>query len=115
MTDIELKLEKLSKSKFRSKFHLSEKDQNYIDNKGLNTIRQHTKDFVIKNLLVKTKKDGKQTPYKGHPVFISQHATGTCCRECLYKWHQIPTDVELNEEQISYIVNVIMTFIKNEI
>ena len=55
MTDIELKLEKLSKSKFRSKFHLSEKDQNYIDNKGLNTIRQHTKDFVIKNLLVKTK------------------------------------------------------------
>ncbi len=24
--------------------------------------------------------DGKQTPFRGHPVFTAQHATATCCR-----------------------------------
>ena len=33
--------------------------------------------------------DGKQTPTKGHPVFVAQHATATCCRECIRKWHKI--------------------------
>ena len=33
--------------------------------------------------------DGKQTPMKGHPVFIAQHATATCCRECTRKWHKM--------------------------
>jgi hypothetical protein len=27
---------------------------------------------------------------RGHPVFIAQHATATCCRGCLAKWHDIP-------------------------
>src|SRR3546814_7102519 len=34
--------------------------------------------------------DGKQTPMRGHPVLIAQHATATCCRSCLAKWHGIP-------------------------
>ncbi|MCP9485713.1 MAG: DUF4186 domain-containing protein [Gaiellaceae bacterium MAG52_C11] len=29
------------------------------------------------------RKDGKQTPYRGHPVFVAQHATATCCRTVL--------------------------------
>ena len=32
----------------------------------------------------------KQNPFKGHPVFVAQHATTCCCRGCLEKWHQIP-------------------------
>ena len=50
---------------------------------------------------------------RGHPVFIVQHAT--CCRGCLYKWHKIPKEIELNEEQKDYIVNVIMSWIGREI
>ena len=59
--------------------------------------------------------DGKQTPMKGHPVFIAQHATATCCRDCLYKWHKIEKNKELLEEEIDYIVQVIMIWIEKEI
>lgn len=40
--------------------------------------------------------DGKQTPMRGHPVFIAQHATATCCRECLKKWHNIKKRKKFN-------------------
>ena len=62
------------------------------------------------------KKDLKKfRPMKGHPVFIAEHATATCCRNCLYKWHHILPNKELTNEEIDYIVKVIMTWIKNEI
>ncbi|HFE7615161.1 TPA: DUF4186 family protein [Salmonella enterica subsp. enterica serovar Newport] len=51
--------------------------------------------------------DGKQTPMRGHPVFIAQHATATCCRGCLAKWHQIPQGEPLSKAQQQYIVSVI--------
>lgn len=51
---------------------------------------------------------------RGHPVFIAQHATATCCRGCLYKWHRIEKGKELSKEEIEYIVNVIMEWIKRE-
>ena len=44
---------------------------------------------------------------RGHPVFIAQHATATCCRGCLAKWHAIPQGVPLSAQQQQYIVNVI--------
>lgn len=105
----------LSKSKFRSSFHLKEKDKQYIKEKGIDTIRKHATDFITKRLAPKEiPNDGKQTPMKGHPVFIAQHATATCCRGCLYKWHHIPTNMELNERQINYIMGIIMKWIEIE-
>lgn len=109
-------LENLSKSTFRNKFHLKEKEINYIKEKGIDKIQEHTKDFINKRLAPAViQNDGKQTPMKGHPVFIAQHATGCCCRGCLYKWHKIPKGVELSEEQKNYICEVIMTWIQREI
>lgn len=109
-------LARLSKSKFRSSFHLKEKDKNYINEKGIETITNHAYDFINKRLAPKViLNDGKQTPMKGHPVFIAEHATATCCRNCLYKWHHILPNKELTNEEIDYIVKVIMTWIKNEI
>lgn len=109
-------LTKLKKSKFRNSFHLKEKDFDYISLKGIDTIVLHSYDFVNKKLKdITTFKDGKQTPTRGHPVFIAQHATATCCRECLYKWHHIEKTHILNEYEIKYIVNVIMFWIENEI
>ena len=58
--------------------------------------------------------DGKQTPMKGHPVFIAQHATATCCRECIRKWHKIQPGRELSQIQQEYLVDVIMTWIQRE-
>lgn len=40
--------ERLDNSKFRSSFHLKQKDIDYINEKGLDTIRQHAKDFIAK-------------------------------------------------------------------
>ena len=40
--------ERLDNSKFRSSFHLKQKDIDYINEKGLDTIRQHAADFIAK-------------------------------------------------------------------
>lgn len=70
---------KLDNSKFRSSFHLKQKDINYINEKGLDTIRLHAKDFIAKREApAYIPNDGKQTPMRGHPVFLAQHATATC-------------------------------------
>lgn len=107
---------RLSKSDFRSRFKLSEKDKLYIKEKGLETIESHARDFVNKRLAKsEISNDGKQTPMRGHPVFVAQHATGTCCRGCLSKWHKISKGKELNNRQQDYIVKVIMTWINNQI
>lgn len=106
----------LSKSRFRSSFHLPIYMKDYIDEKGLDVIKNHAYNFVNKRLKeAYPKNDGKQTPYKGHPVFISQHATGTCCRGCLEKWHHIPKGRELTDKEVDYIVNVIMKWIEKEV
>ncbi len=108
--------EKLSNSKFRSNFHLSQKDIDYINSKGLDTIKLHAIDFIKKREApAYIPNDGKQTPLKGHPVFIAQHATGTCCRECMRKWHKIQPNKELSQEEQDYIVEVIMTWINKEL
>ena len=88
-------LEKLSKSKFRSSFKLKEKEINYIKEKGLDKIKEHAYDFINKRIKPSIiPNDGKQTPMRGHPVFIAQHATATCCRSCLKKHHKIKRDKE---------------------
>ena len=94
---------------------MSLKDINYIKEKGMDKICNHAYDFVSKRLAPAfIANDGKQTPMRGHPVFIAQHATGTCCRKCLYKWHGILPNKNLSDDEISYVVSVIMEFIKRE-
>ena len=108
-------LERLSHSKFRSSFHLKQKEHTYIQEKGFNIIQSHAYDFINKRLApMHPLHDGKQTPMKGHPVFIAQHATATCCRSCLFKWHHIPQNRDLTEREIDYIVSVIMSWLQKE-
>ena len=109
---INSKLYSLSKSKFRSSFKLKEKDLKYIDEKGLDEIEKHAYRFINERLKVyNSLKDGKQTPFKGHPVFIAQHATATCCRGCLEKWHKINKNMDLSDKEINFIVALIMNWI----
>lgn len=114
--EIDMILNKLSYSKFRSSFKLKDKEIDYINNKGLDVIRNHAYDFITKRLSPAViVNDGKQTPMRGHPVFIAQHATATCCRGCLEKWHHISKNRELTKDEITYIVNVIMEWIKRQL
>ena len=108
--------ERLGNSKFRSSFHLKQKDIDYINEKGLDTIRQHACDFIAKREApAYIPNDGKQTPTKGHPVFIAQHATATCSRECIRQWHKMAPGKELSQIQQEYLVEVIMTWIQKEL
>ena len=110
------KLNELSKSKFRSSFKLRDNDIEYIYKRGISKIIDDCYDFINKRLAMKMiVNDGKQTPMRGHPVFIAQHATGTCCRVCLYKWHRISKNRELSDNEINYIVSIIMKWIILEI
>lgn len=114
--DFEDLFQRLSHSDFRSRFHLKEKDLQYIQEKGMDTIRSHAQDFVRTRLApARIPNDGKQTPMRGHPVFLAQHATGCCCRGCLYKWHRIPSGIPLSKEQQEYVVDVLMEWIEREV
>ncbi len=106
---------RLSQSEFRSSFTLKSNDRHYVAEKGMDTVRSHAKDFIQKRLApAKPHNDGKQTPMRGHPVFVAQHATATCCRGCLEKWHHIPQGRELTEGEQEYIVEVIMEWIDRQ-
>ena len=105
----------LSKSKFRSSFALKKKDIEYINSKGIEVIKSHAYDFINQRLRPEViLNDGKQTPMRGHPVFIAQHATATCCRGCLYKWHKIKQNKQLSEQEVEYVVNIIMKWIEKQ-
>lgn len=108
--------DRLSKSDFRKKFKLSPKDRLYLEQKGFDTIRSHAVDFIAKRIApADIPNDGKQTPMRGHPVFTAQHATATCCRGCINKWHKFPKEVQLTMEQQKYLVDLIMEWIKRQV
>ena len=115
MQTVEQALDKLEKSKFRSSFHLTAKDRQYLKEKGTDVIRKHAEDFVRNKLSdAEPLNDGKQTPMKGHPVFKAMHATACCCRGCLNKWYKVPLQTELTEKQQEKIVNLLMAWIKRQ-
>lgn len=108
MASLELLFARLQRSTFRSRFRLGVKERQYCLDKGPETVDRHAADFVAaRPAPAQPRNDGKQTPMRGHPVFIAQHATATCCRGCLQKWHNIPAGEALNPEQQRYIVEVI--------
>lgn len=116
LSEMEKLFLRLSKSQFRSGFALKEKDRAYVKEKGMETIQSHARDFIGQRLApAQPSNDGKQTPMKGHPVFIAQHATGTCCRGCLEKWHKIPKGRRLSEQEQEYVVEVILEWLRRQI
>lgn len=115
MRDMDELFAGLGRSKFRSRFRLTGKEAEYFWDKGLATILQHARDFVTKRLAdANPANDGRQTPMRNHPVFVAQHATGTCCRGCLAKWHHIPKGRPLTQEQIDYIVEVLRRWLAQQ-
>ena len=106
---------RLAASPFRSRFRLSPADRAYVRGKGVDAIRRHAEDFVLARLApASPRNDGKQTPMRGHPVFVAQHATACCCRGCLRKWHGIPEGAELDDSQRRYVTGVLMAWMARQ-
>ncbi len=95
----------LQQSRFRQRFHLGGRERSYLESRGLQTVMAHASDFVDQRLApAEPANDGRQTPMRGHPVFIAQHATATCCRGCLEKWHGIPAHHALSAEERQHVL-----------
>ncbi|MBU9847415.1 DUF4186 domain-containing protein [Rahnella ecdela] len=115
MFSIDHVFQRLSASPFRQRFHLSSKEYLYCQDKAPEDVSRHAADFVASRLApAEPQNDGKQTPMRGHPIFIAQHATATCCRGCLEKWHNIPAHTEMSKNQQDYTVTIIMYWLNIE-
>ncbi len=115
MRDMDELFAALGRSRFRSRFRLCDREAEYLRQKGMATILEHAHNFVTRRLAdAEPANDGRQTPMKNHPVFIAQHATGTCCRGCLEKWHHIPRGKPLSNKQIEYIIEVLKRWLNQQ-
>jgi hypothetical protein len=112
---IDERIDRIGRHRFRQKFHLYARDRATVELRGIDVIREHAHELIAKRLApAQPHKDGKQTPYRGHPVFVAQHATATCCRSCLERNHGIEKGRELTSEERDYVVDVISRWIERE-
>jgi hypothetical protein len=113
---IDSRIDTLANHHFRARFHLSGRDRGLAELQGPTRLRTHAAEIVAKRLAPPDPpKDGRQTPYRGHPVFVAQHATATCCRTCLSKGHEIDKGRELTPSEQAYVVDVITRWIEREL
>jgi hypothetical protein len=106
--DLDQLFARLARSPFRRRFRLRDREREYLERRGLDTIMAHGAEFIEERLApANPMTDGKQTPMRNHPIFIAQHATATCCRGCLEKWHAIPRGKELTGEERAYVLTVL--------
>jgi hypothetical protein len=115
LRDLNELFDALSRSAFRAGFRLGAKERDYLESKTLPVVVEHARDFISRRLApANPVNDGKQTPFRGHPVFVAQHATATCCRSCLAKWHKIPAGRELSAAEQSHVVSAIRRWLETQ-
>ena len=113
MRDMDEIFARLAGSPFRSRFRLGAKERGYLAAKGLPTVLDHAREFIDQRLApAAPRNDGRQTPLRGHPAFIAQHATGTCCRSCLAKWHAIPQGRVLDAQEREHVLAVLERWLR---
>jgi hypothetical protein len=106
--DLDRLFEALGRSPFRARFKLNAADARYLAGKGMAAVLAHAAQFLETRLApAEPANDGKQTPMRGHPAFVAQHATASCCRSCLAKWHRIPAGRALSEAEKAHILAAI--------
>jgi len=106
----------LSNSTFRRRFHLGTGEREYIEARGLERVLVEAEELIARRLApAAPRNDGKQTPFRGHPVFIAQHATATCCRGCLAKWHEIPRGEALTDADQAHVIATIERWLRDQL
>jgi hypothetical protein len=105
-------LARLRGSSFRARFVLDDGDIAYLRQHGESAITEHARKFLSDRIAAAHPyKDGRQTPWKGHPVFVAQHATATCCRGCVAKWHGISAGRLLTETELKRLTELVMAWL----
>ena len=115
MRDMDELFAALDQSAFRRRFRLRGKELDYLRDKGLEVVMEHAADFIEKRLApANPANDGRQTPMRHHPAFVAQHATATCCRGCLLKWHGIPKGQALDRKEKQYVLAVLREWLSRQ-
>lgn len=113
--DLDATLKRIARQPFRARIRLRGRDRAVVDLRGLNTVRKHAAEIIERRLPpAQPLHDGRQTPYHGHPVFVAQHATATCCRACLERWHGIPAGQPLEPSEKDYIIEAVCRWIEQQ-
>lgn len=120
MTDdadaLDARLDAIARQRFRARFRLDGRERATVELRGMPAIRRHAGEIVARRVApAAPRKDGRQTPYRGHPVFVAQHATATCCRSCLARNHGIAKGRELTRDEQAYVVDAICRWIEREL
>ncbi|NVM29287.1 MAG: DUF4186 family protein [Candidatus Helarchaeota archaeon] len=119
LNDVKYTIEALRKELFRRRYWarridkkllepLLEKELSEIEKKVENRIRKYVNKKFNDNPW-----DGRQTPLEGNLIYFAQHATASCCKKCIEEWHGINRNELLTEEQIKYLVGLIMVYFEN--
>ncbi|VXC76358.1 conserved hypothetical protein [Burkholderia sp. 8Y] len=113
MRDLDAVFDALANSAFRRRFALGVREGRYLRERGMETVVAQAHELIARRLAPQAPlNDGKQTPFRGHPVFIAQHATATCCRTCLAKWHGIAAGKVLDDAERQHVVAAIERWLR---
>lgn len=116
MRDLDDVFRGLAGSRFRQQFRLQPRDAAYLGEKGIDQVMLHAADFVGRRLApAALSNDGRQTPWRGHPVFVAQHATACCCRGCLDKWHAIAKGHELTPAEQRHVLDALRRWLLGQL
>jgi predicted Fe-S protein YdhL (DUF1289 family) len=108
LADLDDVFARLARSAFRQRFTLATRERDYMRVRGKETVLAHARVFIAHRLApAHPANDGRQTPFRGHPAFLAQHATATCCRGCLAKWHDIPAGRVMTVDEQEHVVSAI--------
>ena len=99
------------------KFLLGDAEIEYVSSRGIEILRLHATDFIQKRIASKKepKNDGHQTPAKGHPVFLAQHACGCNDRDSVEQFFGFKKGSLLKEKEVNLIVDVIVFWLEDQI
>lgn len=116
MIGLDEAFERLSRSAFRRRFRLEGRELAYLQMWGVPHVMKQAADLIRQRLApAEPKNDGRQTPWRNHPVFVAQHATATCCRGCLEKVHEIEKGHALEDAELRHVLAAIERWLRTQV
>jgi len=113
MIDMDALFRRLAGSAFRRKFALQGKELAYLQSWGIERVMKQAGELIDRRLApADPPNDGRQTPWRNHPVFVAQHATATCCRGCLEKTHGIAKGHQLTAEERAHVLGALESWLR---
>ena len=115
MIDLDEAFRRIAASSFRRKFRLQGRELAYLQTWGLPHVMRQAEEILRTRVAPELpKNDGRQTPWRNHPVFVAQHATGTCCRGCIEKTYGIAKGHALTDDELRHVLAAIERWLSSQ-